>query len=106
MLYAVDIPGEAAVLLTHGPQGWEQCEEMTPTTATPEAIAKAGGPVKFVWSLLESINRALRILQGKPREGDIPKPQDPTTQGEVLAFMNSSVVPHTLMDGTVQLRVK
>ena len=60
--YAVDIQGDALYLLTQGPSGWAQSDEMAAITATNQAIEAAGGHVKFVWSILESINRALRII--------------------------------------------
>lgn len=104
--FAFDIQGDVTVLLFQGPQGWEQSEEMPAVISTPESITRAGGPVQFVHIILEAINRALRIIQGKPRDGDIPKPQDPTPQADVLAYMQKSVVAHTLMDGTVELQVR
>lgn len=104
--YAIDIKADAVLFLELGPQGWERVEAFAPVTATDANILAQGGHVRFIDLILEAINAALRIIQGKPREGDIPKPEDPKPQDLALQHLNANVITHTLMDGTVQLRVR
>lgn len=104
--YAIDIQGDAVLLLVFGPQGWARVPEFSPLPASAGAITDAGGPVKFVDLILEAVNAVLRILQGKPREGDIPEPADPSLQAEVLDRLNDTVVAHMLMDGSIELQVR
>jgi len=103
--YAVDILGESVFLLVERSSGWERVNELPDYSASNFAISAAGGPVKFVEAFIEALNAVLRILQGGAAPGDLPEP-DGTPQGDVLAYLNSSVVAHTMMDGVVQLRVK
>lgn len=104
--YALDISGDLVRLHVERRDGWQIAPEFSPLSASSEAIAAAGGPVKFAQLLIAAVNSVLRIIQGKPREGDIAKPEGDSAQSEVLAYLKSSVVAYTMMDGVVQLRVK
>jgi len=104
--YALDIADDLARLYVERRDGWQIAPEFSPLSASAEAINAIGGPVKFAQLLIAAVNSVLRIIQGKPREGDIAKPKDDGPQSEVLAYLKSSVVAYTMMDGVVQLRVK
>jgi hypothetical protein len=101
--YAVDIVAKKVVMYssTSGATGsWTLAAQSV--DASDEAIKAAGGPVKFVDLIIESINSFLRIAQGKQLASDVPAPAN--LQDEVLAAMRESVFAFTMMDATVQLR--
>jgi hypothetical protein len=101
--YAVDIVDKRVVVYssTSGAVGsWVLAASSI--DASDESIKAAGGPVKFVDLIIDSINSFLRVIQGRQRAADLPAPAN--LQDEVLAAMRESVVAFTMMDATVQLR--
>lgn len=102
--YAVDIQNNFVILLIERLGGWVAAPEFTPMLATDDAIAAAGGPVKFVDRILAAANKALRAIFGKPATA--PGVETPTPQLLVLANLAATVKAHTLMDGSVELQRK
>lgn len=102
--YAIDIVDESVYFLRLRAGGWEVVPEFTRFSATAEDIAAAGGPVRFADLILAAVNALLRLFQGKPRPEDRPEPPTQSAQDAVLDDLNTSVISHTLMDGTIQLR--